>query len=90
MTTGRCRENSAMILMALGYTRLQAEILFRQGKTANAGHVLISPLLRFIKFYIFRLGVFDGLPGLVHVGVGCFNSFMKYAKLRGMSIRSRC
>lgn len=63
------------------YTTLQAEILFRQGKSANMTCLLVSPLLRFIKFYIFRLGFLDGLPGLVHILIGCFNSFTKYAKL---------
>ena len=31
--------------------------------------------------YIVRLGFLDGLPGLIHVSIGCMNSFMKYAKL---------
>jgi hypothetical protein len=42
----------------------------------------LSPALRFIKFYVFRGGCLDGLPGLVHIMIGCFNSFSKYAKLR--------
>ena len=40
-----------------------------------------SPLARFLKFYLLRLGFLDGLPGLVHISIGCMNSFMKYAKL---------
>lgn len=28
-----------------------------------------------------RLGFLDGVPGLVHIAIGCFNSFTKYAKL---------
>lgn len=63
------------------YTSLQADTLLRQGKVANVMHLLVGPLLRFIKFYIFRLGFLDGLPGLVHILIGCFNSFTKYAKL---------
>ena len=42
--------------------------------------VLVSPLVRFVKFYLFKGGFLDGLPGLVHIGIGCFNSFIKYAK----------
>jgi glycosyltransferase involved in cell wall biosynthesis len=63
------------------YTSLQAEELFRREKRASAGQMIISPLLRFVKFYFFRLGILDGLPGLVHISIGCFNSFCKYAKL---------
>jgi hypothetical protein len=40
-----------------------------------------SPMARFIKFYILRLGFLDGGPGFAHVAVGCFAAFAKYAKL---------
>ncbi|MEK7207290.1 MAG: glycosyltransferase family 2 protein [Pseudomonadota bacterium] len=63
------------------YTTLQAEALYRNGKRARLSRLLLSPLLRFIKFYFLRLGLLDGLPGLVHIAIGCFNSFLKYAKL---------
>lgn len=63
------------------YTSLQAEALHRQGRRARLGHLVISPALRFIKFYFLRGGFLDGVPGLVHIAVGCFNSFIKYAKL---------
>jgi len=41
---------------------------------------VLSPLARFFKFYFVRLGFLDGLPGLIHVCIGCMNSFTKYAK----------
>ena len=37
--------------------------------------------MRFLKFYLLRLGVLDGLAGLVHISLGCLASYMKYAKL---------
>jgi hypothetical protein len=43
--------------------------------------LLLSPLLRFFKSYFLRLGFLDGMPGLVHIAIGCCNSFHKYAKL---------
>ncbi|MEG3640085.1 glycosyltransferase family 2 protein [Magnetococcus sp. PR-3] len=61
------------------YTTLQAQQL-AQGKPIAAHKIYLSPLFRFIKFYLIRRGFQDGLPGLVHITVGCFNSFMKYAK----------
>ena len=63
------------------YTTLQARQWLASGRRAHPGHLLFSPLLRFIKFYLLRLGFLDGIPGLVHIGMGCFNSFMKYAKV---------
>ncbi|MGE5027478.1 MAG: glycosyltransferase family 2 protein, partial [Betaproteobacteria bacterium] len=55
------------------YTSLQAETLLRRGRRATAGLLVGSPLLRFLKFYFFRLGFLDGMPGLVHILIGCFN-----------------
>ena len=63
------------------YTTLAAEDLYRRGQRAAAAELILSPLLRFFKFYFLRLGFLDGLPGLVHISIGCMNSFMKYAKL---------
>lgn len=64
------------------YTSIQAEIMFTTGRRFRWSKLLLSPPLRFVKFYIFRLGFLDGLPGLIHILIGCFNSFAKYAKLR--------
>ena len=63
------------------YTTLAARQAFEQGRGANVLHLLFSPLVRFIKFYLMRLGFLDGLPGLLHISIGCMNSYMKYAKL---------
>ncbi len=68
------------------YTSLQADGLYRAGERANVWRLLMSPALRFVKFYFVRLGLLDGLPGLVHIAIGCFNSFAKYAKLRALQI----
>jgi glycosyltransferase involved in cell wall biosynthesis len=63
------------------YTSLAADMALANGKQASFGRLLFSPLLRFIKFYFIRQGFRDGLPGFVHIAIGCFNSFTKYAKM---------
>ncbi|WP_227105929.1 glycosyltransferase family 2 protein [Chromobacterium rhizoryzae] len=63
------------------YTSLQAEQLLQRGKRVGIAKLILSPLLRFVKFYFFRRGFLDGVPGLVHISIGCFNSYIKYAKL---------
>ncbi|MDD5249239.1 MAG: glycosyltransferase family 2 protein [Rhodocyclaceae bacterium] len=63
------------------YTTLAAEAAIARGKRATAARILFAPLVRFIKFYFLRLGFLDGLPGLVHIMIGCGNSFAKYAKM---------
>ena len=67
------------------YSTLAAEQLFERGRRAGAFELTLSPLVRFVKFYVFRLGFLDGLPGLVHIAIGCINSFTKYAKLIEMN-----
>lgn len=71
------------------YTTLQAEALHAHGKRAGLARLLLSPPLRFIKFYFLRLGFLDGIPGLMHILIGCRNSFTKYAKLRALRRRDR-
>jgi glycosyltransferase involved in cell wall biosynthesis len=63
------------------YTTLAARQAYELGRSANVLHLLFSPVVRFFKFYILRLGFLDGVPGLLHISIGCMNSYMKYAKL---------
>jgi glycosyltransferase involved in cell wall biosynthesis len=66
------------------YSTLAAEAALNRGKHIQVGHLLLSPLVRFIKFYFLRLGCLDGVPGLVHILIGCGASFAKYAKMLAM------
>jgi len=70
------------------YTTLQAEALHARGKHAGYLKIVLSPILRFIKFYFFRLGFLDGAAGLIHISIGCFNTCSKYAKLMELNRRS--
>lgn len=63
------------------YTTLHADALYRQGARASAARLILSPVFRFLRFYVIRRGFLDGVPGFVHITIGCFNSMMKYAKL---------
>ena len=67
------------------YTTLQAEALHARGARAGVAQMVLSPLVRFVRFYVVRLGFLDGVAGLVHISIGCFNSFVKYAKLRALA-----
>ena len=63
------------------YTTLAARQAYDLGRSAGVLHLLLSPVVRFFKFYVLRLGFLDGVPGLLHISIGCMNSYMKYAKL---------
>jgi glycosyltransferase involved in cell wall biosynthesis len=63
------------------YTTLAARQEHDAGRSASLASLLLSPVVRFVKFYLLRLGFLDGVPGLLHIGIGCMNSYMKHAKL---------
>lgn len=71
------------------YSDIQAIKLFNTGKKTSTIKMFFSPVFRFFKFYIFRLGILDGKAGLVHIAIGSFTSFLKYAKLAEMTRQSR-
>ena len=63
------------------YCRRTGAPLGRQGVRGSYWRLLTSPLARFVKFYLLRLGFLDGGPGFAHIVIGCNNSFHKYLKL---------
>ena len=63
------------------YTTLQARQAYERGQRAGVAHLVLSPVVRFFKFYVLRLGFLDGVPGLLHISIGCMNSYLKYAKI---------
>jgi len=69
------------------YTTLAAQQAVASGRRAHPAQLILSPLLRFIKFYFLRLGFLDGVAGLVHILVGCGSSFAKYAKMLDLQRR---
>ncbi|MFT4174886.1 MAG: glycosyltransferase family 2 protein [Rhodocyclaceae bacterium] len=69
------------------YTTLAAQALVADGGDVSAAKLVFSPLFRFVKFYLLRGGYRDGAAGFVHIVIGCFNSFMKYAK--ALELKSR-
>jgi glycosyltransferase involved in cell wall biosynthesis len=70
------------------YTSLQAKAMRDAGRSTNVARLVLSPLARFVKFYFLRLGFLDGAAGFAHIAIGCFNTFLKNAKLMELQ-RSR-
>jgi glycosyltransferase involved in cell wall biosynthesis len=71
------------------YTTLQAEALYARGERFSATRLVFSPIVRFVRFYVLHAGFLDGVAGLAHIAIGCFNSFCKYAKLRALEQAGR-
>lgn len=63
------------------YTDWGALELQKQGQRARWYHLLLHPMFRFFRMYIFQRGFLDGLHGLVLCMLAAFSVFTKYAKL---------
>lgn len=64
------------------YSTLAAEERIRNGKSATAWyHLLFNPGWTFMKFYLFRGGHRDGLPGFIVSGFSAAHVLLKYAKI---------
>jgi glycosyltransferase involved in cell wall biosynthesis len=71
------------------YTTLQAQAMHARGATSGFPRLVLSPLARFVRFYVLRAGFLDGAAGFGHVAVGAFASFMKHAKLIALERSAR-
>lgn len=71
------------------YTSIQAAALHARGVRSSAAQLVLSPLARFLRFYVLRLGFLDGAAGFAHIAIGAFASFQKHAKLRALDVGER-
>jgi (heptosyl)LPS beta-1,4-glucosyltransferase len=63
------------------YTRVQAEQWHAAGRRPSSLRLVFTPPLRFLRDYIFRLGILDGMIGLQLSWAAAFYSFVKQARL---------
>ncbi len=71
------------------YTTVQASAMHARGERASFAQLMFSPVARFLRFYVLRLGFLDGSAGFAHIAIGAFASFLKYAKLRALQQEGR-
>lgn len=69
------------ILRMNRYAGLHARDRFREGKRAHAIHLFLVPAIQFFRLYFLRLGILDGLHGLMVSGMGSYYAYLKKAKL---------
>lgn len=63
------------------YSKWGAEQALISGQKAGFVNVVLRPIHRFLKQYIFRLGFLDGIPGAVNAYLGAYSVFLKYTLL---------
>jgi glycosyltransferase involved in cell wall biosynthesis len=62
------------------YSRMQARDIADKGKKLLHLRALLLPPITFLRFYIWKLGILDGFPGLVIALVSSWATAMKYLK----------
>ena len=63
------------------YTSLAAEQMYKNGRKFSLPFVLITIPFEFLKRYLLKLGVFDGIRGFIWASFSAFYVFVKYMKL---------
>ncbi|MGI9495974.1 MAG: glycosyltransferase family 2 protein [Mariniblastus sp.] len=63
------------------YTTLQAEQWSEQGKDTTYFKLMVRPMLRFIREYIFQGSILDGKAGVQTAWIAAFYTFNKQARL---------
>ncbi|WP_242120401.1 glycosyltransferase family 2 protein [Aestuariivivens sediminicola] len=66
------------------FSTIAARAYFENGKKAPFYKIWFNPFWAFIKAYFFRLGVLDGVNGLVICVQTAHITFLKYTKLRAL------
>ena len=63
------------------YSSLRAKVIQNGGRRFHLDQLIARPLYTFFKMYVMRLGILDGMPGLILSGLYTYYTFVKYAKL---------
>ena len=66
------------------FTSIAAKDLFEQGKKASFLKLAVSPVVKFIRDYIFNLGFLDGSAGITVCRISAYATYLKYKKLRDL------
>jgi len=74
------------------YTQWAAMDIIKRGKPVRWHHLAIRPLGDFTRFYFMKLGLLDGLPGLIIALLSAYYVMIKYSKaweMEGSSLDNR-
>lgn len=63
------------------YGAIRARQFYKEGRKANAYHIIIKPTARFFIHYIIRLGFLDFYPGYMFAKAQAYGVYAKYIKL---------
>lgn len=64
------------------FTEILAKAQYKEGKTASLFQLYTSPVVKFLRDYIVKLGVLDGAAGLDISRISAYATYLKYKQLR--------
>jgi glycosyltransferase involved in cell wall biosynthesis len=68
------------------FTTIAAQVAYNKGKRASMVQVITRPIFKFIRDYIFKHGFLDGAEGFIICYINALYAFLKYAKIRELTI----
>ena len=69
------------------FSTLLAEDMHERGKRYNFSLLLVRPIFKFVEVYLLKLGLLDGLAGLIIAVTSSYAMFVRYVKLREIENR---
>lgn len=64
------------------FTDILSKSSLKQGKNTNLFKIIFSPIFKFFRDYIFKLGFLDGYYGFLICVISAHATFLKYAKMK--------
>jgi glycosyltransferase involved in cell wall biosynthesis len=71
------------------FSDIAAKAMFKQGKKSNIFLIWFSPIIKFLKDYIFKVGFLDGKFGFQIARISAMYTRNKYRQLRKIEIENR-
>jgi glycosyltransferase involved in cell wall biosynthesis len=66
------------------FTDILAKAEYKEGRKASVIKLLMSPIVKFIRDYIIKLGLLDGKEGFLISRISAYATYLKYKKLRNL------
>jgi glycosyltransferase involved in cell wall biosynthesis len=73
------------VTQANKFTDFTACAAFEKGKKSGTIKIFFSPVIKFVRNYIFHFGFLDGYYGFVICRISAFATFLKYVKLKQLN-----
>lgn len=67
------------------YARIAAEAMYQDGRKGTWWKLVFSPIFKFLRNYLFRLGFLDGEAGYTICRISALETYWKYRNLRALT-----